>query len=361
MTTHGSNDFTHDRDDDGMPDRWEIITGSFQQLNPPTRPIFVKKLDWEIADANGDLDADGVNNLYEFLLGFNPLSPSSHGIPDISADRDGDLMPDCWELSYDLDFNTADASTDADGDTLTNLQEFQHHTNPLKKDTDDDALPDHWEITHNLSPLDPAGIHGGNGDPDADGVTNKFEFVMGLNPLSPTTNGTNDFDRFNVDASGDGIADSIQDSDNDTIPDIFELQIYHTQPLCRDTDIDGLDDGWEISHAGFNPLIPDSYIDEDGDGLRNAEEINAGTNPKSVDTDGDGLPDGLDVSLGFSPLANDSDQNGIHDGDQDFDNDGLSNLTEFHKKTNLSHFDTDGDGMADAADSDPRGDGYVAP
>jgi hypothetical protein len=269
-------------------------------------------------------------------------------------------MPDRWEIAYNLDWNVADATTDTDGDTLNNLREFQLQTNPIKKDTDGDALPDNWEDIHGLSPLDPVGSDGASGDPDGDGVTNKFEFVLGLDPQSPVTNGASDFDQFNLDGDGDSISDAIKDSDSDGVPDIFELNVYHTQPLLRDTDIDGLEDGWEISHIGFDPLIPDNYVDEDGDGLRTAEEITAGTNPRLVDTDTDGLEDGLEVLLSLSPLTADSNQNGVLDGGEDFDGDGLSNLSEFNKRTNLTKVDTDGDGVTDASDTDPRGDGYLA-
>jgi hypothetical protein len=47
------------------------------------------------------------------------------------VDTDGDGVPDTWEETYNLDFNNAaDASSDADHDGLTNLQEFWAGTNP---------------------------------------------------------------------------------------------------------------------------------------------------------------------------------------------------------------------------------------
>ena len=42
--------------------------------------------------------------------------------------------------------------------------------------------------------------------------------------------------------------------------------------------------------------------DVDGDGLSNAEELQAGTNPFNADTDGDGVSDGLELRLGRNPL-----------------------------------------------------------
>jgi hypothetical protein len=46
-------------------------------------------------------------------------------------DTDGDGMPDDWEMAYDFNENNpADANQDADGDGLTNLEEYQSGTHP---------------------------------------------------------------------------------------------------------------------------------------------------------------------------------------------------------------------------------------
>ena len=54
----------------------------------------------------------------------------------------------------------------------------------------------------------------------------------------------------------------------------------------------------------FNTIsVPgsDPNADPDKDGLTNAQEIVAGTDPLNGDTDGDGYPDGLEVTLGSDP------------------------------------------------------------
>jgi hypothetical protein len=52
-------------------------------------------------------------------------------VSNLSQDTDGDGMPDRWELSYGFDpSNPSDAHTDADGDGVSNLDEFLQGSNP---------------------------------------------------------------------------------------------------------------------------------------------------------------------------------------------------------------------------------------
>jgi len=52
-----------------------------------------------------------------------------------SADTDGDGMPDSWEIQYGLNrLSAADANQDLDGDGLTNLQEYLAGTDPTSSD-----------------------------------------------------------------------------------------------------------------------------------------------------------------------------------------------------------------------------------
>ena len=112
-----------------------------------------------------------------------------------------------------------------------------------------------------------------------------------------------------------------------------------TDPQSADTDGDGLDDGEEID-LGTNPLVPDT----DGDGISDGEEVYvAGTNPLDDDTDDDSLPDGWECEHGLDPL---SDQ-GDHGADGDYDGDGVLNATELAAGTNPSSHDTDNDGVDD--------------
>jgi len=58
--------------------------------------------------------------------GFAPLSPPSVQI-NVLADADGDGLADAWEAL----FGVSDPAADPDGDTLTNLEEFQSGSNPV--------------------------------------------------------------------------------------------------------------------------------------------------------------------------------------------------------------------------------------
>lgn len=74
-----------------------------------------------------------------------------------------------------------------------------------------------------------------------------------------------------------------------------------------------------------------------------------GLDPESNDTDGDGLLDydELYYELNADPCVFDTDDNGISDGDEDFDEDGLTNKEDFDTETAPDCADTDDDGLMD--------------
>ncbi|MCB1195922.1 right-handed parallel beta-helix repeat-containing protein, partial [bacterium] len=162
-------------------------------------------------------------------------------------------------------------------------------------------------------------------------------------------------------------ADEFIDSDNDGLPDFWELQLAQnispawdndsdlitaedeykalTNPFDNDTDADGLSDHDEIILYLTDPLRDG---DKDGDGLTDSQEIlTYFTNPTDVDTDDDLMPDKWEVDNAFDPLDS-------TDGMLDADNDGLKNNEEFYHGTDPSN---DGDPIKVYVDANAVGGG----
>lgn len=124
------------------------------------------------------------------------------------------------------------------------------------------------------------------------------------------------------------------DSDGDGLSD-EEERALGTDPLLRDTDGDGVTDFEEVQQgtdplAAPAPVVASSspeevaaveasldlvaslpeveeddrpFIDRDGDGLSDEEEIGFGTDPNNPDTDGDGFGDAEEIKNGYNPLG----------------------------------------------------------
>ncbi|WP_028264525.1 VWA domain-containing protein [Atopobium fossor] len=116
---------------------------------------------------------------------------------------------------------------------------------------------------------------------------------------------------------------SIDRDDTDSDGLINYLETYYTTDLTnKDTDADGIDDYIEIAAIHTDPTnkdsdnngILDGDEDSDNDGLSNLTEIGLGINLASYDTDLDELDDGQEVNLGTNPLKEDSDSDGAWDG-----------------------------------------------
>lgn len=71
--------------------------------------------------------------------------------------------------------------------------------------------------------------------------------------------------------------------------------------LTGDADKDGLLDSWEIANFG-SIQAQNGQGDADNDGVSNAMEMCAGTNPNLADTDGDGQSDKMELLAGSDPL-----------------------------------------------------------
>ncbi len=110
-----------------------------------------------------------------------------------------------------------------------------------------------------------------------------------------------------------GLENTIVDSDEDGIPDGYEIWDLQTDPYNADSDGDGLPDGYEVLYSHTDPLQFDSDTDKDGDGLTALEEYEKGTSPLYADTDFDGMNDKEDTDpLTTTTLADQSDYQKNH-------------------------------------------------
>ncbi len=198
---------------------------------------------------------------------------------------------------------------DPDGDGLNALDEIAANTESENPDTDADAAGDGFEVAFGLLPLDPSD---GPLDPDSDGLTNAEEDPAGSDPTRLDTDG---------DLLGDGDEVNIHltdpaspDTDGDGLNDYEELNTYLTDPASPDTDGDGARDGFEVAFDLLALDPSDGVSDPDGDGLTNAQEDAAGSDPTDTDSDGDLLEDGDEVNTYLTDPANwDTDRDGLGD------------------------------------------------
>ncbi|TRY32338.1 S8 family serine peptidase [Aliiglaciecola sp. M165] len=395
-----------DVDQDGMHDPWEILYG----LNPN-----------DASDGTSDLDGDGLLNYQEYSYRTNPdnCDSDSDGLTDgeeVSTfmsdparnDSDADGMHDGWEVSYGLDLLVEDASSDLDGDGISNILEFKLNTLP----NDDASVPvapvavgynlNDELVSVNLIDGSTSLIETYNHRLDASGLDfSELEVLYGLNDNS------NSLIRFNGDLS------SYTDVGN------FNIYMYNPSFAIKDQNFAYMaTDGWlyevnlqnaETNSIGFFGIYGTDSMAFDGDNLY---AINSNSQPQlilintetgtstligNIDPNYFNYQSGLTVdefgnlwaadSNGFVMLINketaaieyvvgtdseltslalfnvvDVDQDGMHDawellyglnpndasdGTSDLDGDGLLNYQEYSYRTNPDNSDSDSDGLTD--------------
>jgi len=313
-------------------------------------------------------------------------------IQDAIIDNDKDAMSDGWEDSFGLDPTVNDANGDLDQDNLSNIKEYQLRTLPNDADSDKDHLPDGEEVTP-LSPGTPA-TDPLNPDSDGDGLLDGDEIyppagIAATDPMNPDSDGDGLSDGDEVHIYGSNPMSS--DSDGDYLDDKYEVD-NGLDPTKVDSDGDSMPDGYEVyydvglsasngtvliakvcaevntAYARLDPTKddrgPNNTLDNDLDGLSNADEYAAGTCSRDQDSDNDVLSDGDEVhTYNTLPLVADTDGDGLLDGVEvnnystdplkvDTDGDTLSDYDEINPvaptpATDPTKADSDGDGIND--------------
>lgn len=221
------------------------------------------------------------------------------------------LPIEAWTLSFDADFSINNLWNgriiEGDGDSYIIASEAW--TNPIQPES---------SMTIGFV---------GTKNPDAEAQISNFKLTKVIidneNPIEPSepTEPTDPDDPNEPDIDWDDETDS----DNDGLPDVYEINYFETDPENPDTDGDGLPDGYEAFYLGTDPKkadsddngISDADEDFDNDGLSNIREYELGTDPTDADSDGDGLTDSDEINIyNTDPLKYDTDGDGISDSDE---------------------------------------------
>jgi uncharacterized protein (DUF1800 family) len=153
-------------------------------------------------------------------------------------------------------------------------------------DTDHDGMPDDWESAHAFSPTNAADA---TQDADGDGVNNRDEWLAGTDPREADSDG---------DGANDG-TERLQGTDPLSSAS-FPVGFFFTGTI-GDLDNDGLSDGWLLWSGG---RARNAAADDDHDGMSNAQESAAGTDPDDARSKLDLIasPSGNDLQLSWTDL-----------------------------------------------------------
>jgi Bacterial TSP3 repeat len=161
------------------------------------------------------------------------------------------------------------------------------------------------------------------------------------------------------DCDSDGVSNGKDsDDDNDLLSDDDEAA-YGTDPCKRDSDGDGMSDGWEVQSAkdrngGIYPKSKpspnpndksDAAIDSDGDGLTNLEEYSAwatfGGNRFPLSYSGGNVASAGRYAVPAEQKYLDRDNNGfLSDFERDADGDGIANMDEVRTSFDMARVAT---------------------
>lgn len=174
-------------------------------------------------------------------IGFQTLR--ARGLRSVAYKTPG-FVSDGKMLVWNLGTDTDPASSDTDGDGLTDGAEITIGTSPLYVDTDRDGLSDEWELSYGLDPLSTNGVNGAEGDLDGDGLSNLGEYLNGTDPSD--TDG---------DTDGDGVSDvaEVQQGSDPTNASDGGIQPESAQHRDLEFNINGDYAAWEMKIEGLGP------------------------------------------------------------------------------------------------------------
>jgi hypothetical protein len=266
----------------------------------------------ETACYNQALSAADVQALY------NAGSAGKCNIP-------GAWLAQYFGPGYRTNLNAA-INADPENDGLTNLEEYQHGTDPTKADTDGDGLSDGAEVhfygsdpttpnTFNLYKVDSEYFHTSRG---------------GQNGLTETSFGIGHLDENLLEGTISGALGG-------ATWDLYYVNIITAQRWQWRRVLVGIqcNDAGEAMFRLQRPEPNEGYFvilsaeDQDKDGLTDGYEAwfhhnGLRTNLQQPDSDGDLMWDGWEVEYGLNPTV----ATGNDGGNVDWDGDGLLNLAE---------------------------------
>ena len=193
-----------------------------------------------------------------------------------SLDRDGDHMPNRWEVNQGLNPDRANGHKDADHDGLVNVAEYRHSTDATDEDADNDGMDDGDEVNDGRVSTDVD-----DADTNNDGTFDGDE--------DANHNGIDNED--GDDANESCIADD-NDSDGDHVANEDEND-FGTSPHDADSDNDGTTDGNELSGSS---QFQNEDADDQGDDLCDDDQGEDGDD-QGEDGDDQGEDDQGDDSL----------------------------------------------------------------
>jgi len=147
-------------------------------------------------------------------------------------------------LAWNLGTDTDPASSDTDGDGLTDGEEVAAGLSPHYVDTDRDGLPDDWELSYGLDPRSADGTNGATGDFDEDGLSNLGEYLNGTDPSD-----------MGGDTDDDGVSDATEIQQGSDPNDASDGGIPPDAAQYRELEfnINGDYAAWEMKIEGLGP------------------------------------------------------------------------------------------------------------